>query len=98
VSANGKSSSTIGCRNKRLFAQNDASWNYKFHLETTPEGMRPYWVKETETYCGIEYSVKGGLYVHEGGDISFKYGINCYVYVTFLLEVVQIATRPLSLA
>lgn len=64
---NDKSSNTTGCRNKRLFAQNDASWNYKFHFETTPEGMRPYWVKEIETYCGIEYSVKGMLYVYMGG-------------------------------
>ena len=67
---NGERGNTIGCRNKRLFAQNDASWNYKFRLETTPEGMRPYWVKETETYSGIEYSVKGRLYVHTvGGDV-----------------------------
>jgi hypothetical protein len=94
VLTNGRSSITIGCRNKRLFAQNDASWNYIFLLETTPEGMRPYWVKETETYCGMEYSVKG----RGGRCVSFKDGVNCYVFVTFLLEVVQIATRPLSLA
>jgi len=67
VLPNGKSCNTLGCRNKRLLAQNTASWNYKFHLETTPEGMRPCWLKNTEMYCGIKYCVKGRLYVHTGG-------------------------------
>jgi len=75
VLTNGKSSNTIGCRNKRLFAQNDDGCNYKFHLETKPEGMRPYRVKETETCCRIQYSVKGRLYVHtDGGGRGRKRG------------------------
>ena len=66
VLTNGKSCNTIGCSNKRLLAQNNASWNYKFHFKTTPKGMRSCWVKHTEMYCGIDCSVKGWLCLHTG--------------------------------
>ena len=86
---NCKSSSIIGCKNKRLFAHNDARYNYKFDLETTPGGMPPVWVKEMEMYCGIEYSVEPGVtYIQKGKwmvNVSFKDGVNCYPNMTFLL-------------
>jgi hypothetical protein len=76
-----KSGFITGCRNKRLFAQYDAGWNYKFDLETTPEGMRTSWLKETETHFGIEYCVRSSGGVHKGvgrgGSVSFKDAINC---------------------